>query len=174
MNARRNFLRAIGTGALPVSVALSAGAAHAQNTSDGVFEGTWFFENIPGMIPGLPPELQAGPFSEMILFGPAGIATETNSELNANSFVPGDPSPINLSASDGMGSWRRTSPRQIEALFYKFLSGAQGAHVGYLKVAGVLETDGSRLIANWVVDFQFFNPQLPKISAGVRGTGTRV
>ena len=173
MNDRRSFLNLLGATALPAMAA--AAVANAQTTAPMSLEGAWFLENTPGVVPGLPPEAQVSPFSEIALFGAGGVLLETNSLLHNNSYAPGNPSPINVSGSDGLGSWTRNAAGQVDAVFYKFLTDGSGRHVGYLKVNGtVYQQDANQLTAEWVVEFQFFDPQLPRIGSTVSSKGTRI
>ena len=78
------------------------------------------------------------------------------------------------SGSSGLGSWRATGSNAFNAIFYKYLYSAD-RHVGYLKVSGTITLiDQNSFTADWIVEFQLFDPQAPRISAGVRTSATRI
>lgn len=111
--------------------------------------GAWLLEVTFPPGPGAPP-----PFLETLTFHVGGTVTESNTALNANSYVaslgqgcgfsgPGGALEFNCNGSDGSGSWRRTGSRTLAFTIVKFVfDGETNEHVGFLRVSSSKVTFG--------------------------------
>ena len=108
--------------------------------------GTWLVTvSFPASAPPAPP-----PFQEFISLHHNGTLTETNGSLHAN---PVPVSPLNLTASEGFGAWKRSAGGQVRFRILKMVfcgpgfdpatdpglaalgCAYEGQHLGYLEVS---------------------------------------
>jgi hypothetical protein len=124
--------------------AILLGHAPAATAGDGANNpvGTWLVEvSFPTAPPGAPPA--PPPFMEFLTFHHNGTLTETNGALHGSPA----PGPLNLTGSDGFGSWERIEGGKVRFSFLKMVfcgpaaagpwppgCGIEGQHLGYLRV----------------------------------------
>jgi hypothetical protein len=145
MKDRRGFLKIAAAAAIPAAAMfVASGAARADEGDAKEFLGSW---NTKHDLP-LPP----GFFHEFLSFAEGGVLHETNSFLHPTSKVNlsslGLTAPMwsMLSASDGVGSWKRIGNGVANLVFRKMLfDGNTGAHFGDLLVSGTYSSDGRTL-----------------------------
>ncbi|NHA14353.1 hypothetical protein [Thioalkalivibrio sp. XN279] len=178
---------------------LSLGAMPVQagnNANDPV--GTWLVEvSFPALPPGAPPETPEPPppFMEFLTFHHNGTLAETNGSLHAN---PVPLAPLNLTASDGFGSWERIGGGKIRFSFLKMvfcgpgfehstdeaLAGLgclfPGQHLGYLSVRAeaTLRGDtysGGQSSIELLLSTDLSSPAIPRVSFGsANSAGKRI
>ena len=132
------FLAALLCGALLMATAPAAAEGNKANNPVG----TWLVEvSFPPGPPEAPPA--PPPFREFLTFHHNGTLTETNGALHGSPA----PGPLNLTGSDGFGSWERIPGGKIRFSFLKMVfcgpaaagpwppgCGIEGQHLGYLRV----------------------------------------
>jgi hypothetical protein len=141
MKERRRFITSV-VAAVPISM-IAGQSAQAQVGNKDV-TGAWTTTHTSPV----------GPFRELLIFSEGGGLTETNTLLHTNSRLAlfaqfGLPLPDAVNASDGMGTWRRREPGQVDVVFRKLLFGADGVHLGDFRVEGRLRVEDGQLAAQW-------------------------
>jgi hypothetical protein len=166
MNNRRNFLRFTA----PAAAIAAAGATTAQaaDGDDKEILGAWTtIHTLP-----FPPNW----FREFLTFSSGGGLVETNTFLNMT--TPQDFSAFGLpkavTASDGMGNWERISKGKYKVTFRKLLYSAGEYYFGDLKVTGTIESDGTQLSADWLINVVDVKDNLVLPFGPANSGGTRI
>jgi hypothetical protein len=162
MKQRRNFMK-MAAAAIP-ALAAARGTATAADNNVKDFLGAWTTLHTSPF----------GPFREFLTFAEGGALTETNALLHMRSNLAyfaafGLPNAVN--ASDGMGTWRRTGPGEIEVAFRKLLFDGAGQYFGDFLAKGTFTLRGRSLRANWHQIWIVDDSNLPQPRANL-GTAT--
>ncbi len=112
-------------------VLLAASAARADFGFRSI-QGTWEVTVTPQQVAGLP---QPPPFQALFSFHFGGTMSETDGGIHPGSQVELFPDLGLLSASDGLGVWKRRGPRRNALTFFKVLFTEQ-EQIGYLRIRG--------------------------------------
>lgn len=168
---RRQFMRLAGGLAVPAAAALTvagAGVARAQENDVKEFLGAWTtIHTLP-----FPPNW----FREFLTFSTEGGVAESNTFLSlagAQDFSAfGLPRAVR--ASDGAGNWERVGNRKISIVFRKLLFDGTGSYFGDLKATGVAQSDGTKLVAEWLISVVDVNDKLLVPFGPATSEGTRI
>lgn len=167
MNDRRKFFEK----ALPAAAAAAVSLAQPASAQDGdvrEFLGGWTtIHSLP-----FPPNW----FREFLIFSSGGGVHETNTFLNnaSNLDFSGFGLPRSVSASDGLGTWERVGPRKLSVVFRKLLFDGARNYIGDLKVTGTVQSDGTKLFAEWHIVAVDVNDRLLVDLGPATSEGTRI
>ena len=106
----------------------------------GAIRGTWEVTVTPQPVQGLP---QPPPFQALFSFHFGGTMSETDGGIHPGSQVDFFPDLGTLSASDGLGVWKRKGHRRNALTFFKVLF-AEQEQIGYLRIRGEVKLSPDR------------------------------
>ncbi len=117
----------------------------------GAIQGTWEVTVTPQQVDDVP---TPAPFQALFSFHLGGTLSETDGGIHPGSRVELFPDLGLLSASDGLGAWKRKGHRRNALTFFKVLF-AEQEQVGYLRIRGevTLSPDRKRFSGDALSDF---------------------
>lgn len=167
---RRRFMSYAAGVALPAAAVgvAGSGVARAADGDAKEFLGAWTtIHSLP-----FPPNW----FREFLTFSTGGGVLESNTFLNmaASQDFSAFGLPRAIKASDGMGTWELVSTGKITIVFRKLLFDGAGNYFADLKVGGTVQSDGTKIFADWLISAVDVNDKLLAPFGPATSEGTRI